>query len=76
MCRRQNNQIVKEMKVNDISIRDSSQISNAFNEHFSTTGPRLAREIPLTRDEGSIYLNNILENWLWIILQIYVNGLD
>ena len=62
VSRRQNNQIVKEMKVNDISIRDSSQISNAFNEQFSTTGPRLAREIPLTWDEGSIYLNNIPEN--------------
>ena len=62
VSRRQNNQIVKEMKVNDISIRDSSQISNAFNEHFSTTGPRLAREIPLTWDKGSIYLNHIHKN--------------
>ena len=54
MSRRQNNQIVKEVKVNDISICDSNKISNAFNEHFSTIGPRLAREIPLTLDEESV----------------------
>ena len=30
-------------------ITNSDQISNAFNEHFSAIGPRLAREIPLTR---------------------------
>ena len=50
------------MKVNDISIRNSNEISNAFNEHFSTVGPRLAREIPLTSDGESIYLNTTLEN--------------
>ena len=31
--------------INDISICNSNEISNAFNEHFSTTGPRLAHEI-------------------------------
>ena len=40
---------------------NSNEISNAFNEHFSTIGPRLAREIPLTSDEESI--NNITENY-------------
>jgi len=34
-----------------------------FNEHFSTIGPRLARKIPLTSDEESIYLKNITENY-------------
>ena len=63
MSRRQNNQIVKDVKVNDISICNSDEISNAFNEHFSTIGPRLAREIPLTSDEDSIYLKNITENY-------------
>ena len=48
MSRRQNNQIVEDVKVYDISICNSNEISNAFNEHFSTIGPRLAREIPLT----------------------------
>ena len=47
----QNNQRVKDVKVNDISIRNSNEI------HFSTVGPRLAREIPLTSDDESIYLN-------------------
>ena len=63
MPRRQSNQIVKDVKVNDISICNSNEISNAFNKHFSTTGPRLAHEIPLTSDEESIYLKNITENY-------------
>ena len=63
MSRRQNNQIVKEVKVKDIPICNSNEISNDFNEHFSTIGPRLAREIPLTSDKESIYLNNIPENF-------------
>ena len=37
-------------------------IQNAFNEYFSTIGPGPAREIPLTSDEESIYLNNTPEN--------------
>ena len=63
MSRRQGDQIVKDVKVNDISICNSNEISNAFNEHFSTIGPRLDREMPLTSDEESIYLNNISENY-------------
>ena len=63
MFRHQKHQIVKEVKVNDISIRNSNEISNAFNEHFSTIGPRLAREIPFTSDEESTYLNNSPENY-------------
>ena len=63
MSRRQNNQIVEDVKVYDISICNSNEISNAFNEHFSTIGPRLAREIPLTSTEESIYLENITENY-------------
>ena len=63
MSRRLNNQLVKEVKVNDISICNSNEISNTFNEHFSTIGPRLAREIPSTSDEVSTYLNNFPENF-------------
>ena len=63
MSRHQSNQIVKDVKVNDISICNSNQISNVFNKHFSTNGPRLAREIPLTSDKESIYLKNITENY-------------
>ena len=55
--------IVKGVKVNDISICNSNEISNVFNEHFSTIRPRLARKIPLTSDEKSIYLKNITENY-------------
>ena len=63
MSRRQSNQIVKGVKVNDISICNSNEISNVFNEHFSTIRPRLARKIPLTSDKKSIYLKNITENY-------------
>ena len=62
-CRRQNNQIVKDVKVYDISICNSNEISNAFNKYFSTIGPRPTREIPLTSDEESTYLENITENY-------------
>ena len=60
MSRRQN-QIVKDVNVNDISICNTKEISNALNEHFSTIGPRLAPEIPLTSDEESIHLNKFLK---------------
>ena len=63
MSRRESIQIVKDVKVNDISICNSNEISNAFNEHFSTIGPRLAPEIPLTSDEESIYLKNTSKNY-------------
>ena len=62
MSRHQNNQTVNEVKVNYISICNSNEISNAFNKFSSTIGPKIVREIPLTSDEGSIYLNNIPEN--------------
>ena len=61
MSRRQNNQLVKEVKVNDIFICNSNEISNTFKEHFSTIGPGLAREIPST--SVSTYLNNFPENF-------------
>ncbi|CAH3159439.1 unnamed protein product, partial [Porites evermanni] len=53
----------KGCESNDIFICNSNEISNAFNEHFLTIGPRLAREVPLTSDEESIYLKNITENY-------------
>ena len=51
------------MKVYDISICNSNEISNAFNKHFSTIGSRLAREMPLTSDVESLYLENMAENY-------------
>ena len=56
------------MKVNYISICNSNEISNAFNEYSSTIGPRLAREIPLTSHEMSIYLNNIRPTTTSVVL--------
>ena len=35
MFGRQNNQIIKKVKVNNISIYNPNDIFNAFNEHFS-----------------------------------------
>ena len=43
--RRINNKTVKELKLNGSIISNSSEISNAFNDHFSTIEPRLANGI-------------------------------
>ena len=39
--RRTNNTTVKELKLNGSIIFNSSELSNAFNDHFSTMGPAL-----------------------------------
>ena len=57
--RRINNTTVKELKLNDAIISNSSELSTVFNGHFSTIGPRLADEIPLTANNDSSYINNI-----------------
>ena len=44
--RRTNNTTVKELKLNGSIISNSSELSHAFNDYFSTVGPRLANEIP------------------------------
>ena len=38
---------VKEFSLNGVSIISLTALSNAFNDHFSTIGPKLASEIPL-----------------------------
>ena len=43
---RTNNTTVKEFKSNGSIISNSSELSKAFNDHFSTIGPRHANEIP------------------------------
>ena len=45
--RKKNNASVKELKLNENSITNSHELSNAFNDHFSTTGTKLANEVPL-----------------------------
>ena len=39
--RRTSNTTVKELKLNGSIISNASELSNAFNDHFSTIGPRL-----------------------------------
>ena len=53
---------MKELKLNDAVISNPSELSNAFNDHFSTIGPRLANEIPSIANNNSSYINNINVN--------------
>ena len=45
---RKNNTFVKELTVNGVSVTNPTDLSDAFNEHFSTIGLKLANEIPPT----------------------------
>ena len=38
---------VKELSLNGVSITNLTALSNTFDDHFSTTGPKLACKIPL-----------------------------
>ena len=44
--RKSNIPSIKELIVNGVSINKTTDLANAFNEHFSTIGPKLADEIP------------------------------
>ena len=44
--RKSNTPSIKELIVNGVSINKSTDLANAFNEHFSTVGPKLANQIP------------------------------
>ena len=44
--RKSNTYSIKEVIVNGVSINKTTDLANAFNEHFSTIGPKLANEIP------------------------------
>ena len=46
------NPSIREINLNGISISESSDLSNAFNDHFSSIGPKLANEIPLSNNNG------------------------
>ena len=50
---------MKELKLNDAIISNSNELSNAFNDHFSTIGSSFADEIPLTANNDSSFINNI-----------------
>ena len=54
---------MKELKLNGSIIFNSSELSNAFNDHFSIIGPRLANEIPPNDNNNDLsYINNINVN--------------
>ena len=51
---------MKELKLNGPIISNSSELSIAFNGHFSPMGPRLANEIPPNDNNNDLsYINNI-----------------
>ena len=61
--RHTNNTTVKELKLNGSIISNSSELSNAFNDHFSTIGPRLANKIPPNDYNNDLsYINEINVN--------------
>ena len=45
--RQKSNASVKELKFDENSVTSSHNLSNAFNDHFSKIGTKLANEIPL-----------------------------
>ena len=49
---------MKELKLNENSVTDSHELSNAFYDHFSTIGTKLANEVPFVID-GSSYADYI-----------------
>ena len=44
--RKSDNPSTKELIVSGVSINKTTDLANAFNEHFSTIGPKLANEMP------------------------------
>ena len=56
-----NNASMKELKLNKNSVTNSHGLSNAVNDHFSTTGTKLANEVPLVTD-SSIYGDYIVSS--------------
>ena len=71
--RRTNNTTVKELKLNGSVISNSSGLFNAFNDHFSAIGPRLANEIPSNDNYNDLSsINNINVNHNKFSLQAIV----
>ena len=54
---------IKELKLNGVSIINAPDLSNAFNDHFSSIEPKLTNEIPLSNGNCISY-------------QEYINGMD
>ena len=47
---------IREINLNGTSVSESSDLSNAFNDHLSSVGPKLANDITLTIDSSSALL--------------------
>ena len=43
---------IREINLNGTSLSESSDLSNAFNDHFSSKGPKLANDIPLSNNNN------------------------
>ena len=64
---------MKELKLNGSIIFNSNELSNAFNDHFSTIGRRLANELsPNDNNDDLSYINNINVNHNKFSLQAIV----
>ena len=56
---------IREINLNGTSISESFDLSNAFNDHFSSIGPKLANDIPLSNNNDHCHreyvkgINNI-----------------
>ena len=61
-----NNTRVTELKLNDAVISNLSELPNAFNDHFSTIGPRLGKENSPIANNNSSYINYINVNIITI----------
>ena len=61
MSHQKNDASVKELKLNENLLTNSHELSNAFNDHFSTIGTKLANEVPLVTD-GSSYADYIVSS--------------
>ena len=57
--RKQNNFHVKEVLMNDTLLHDPEKLSEAFNNHFATIGPKLAEKFPYHGEISHLdYLKN------------------
>ena len=45
---------IREINLNGTFISESSALSNAFNDHFSSIGPKLANDIPLSNNNDTL----------------------
>lgn len=52
------------MSLNGVSITNSTSLSNAFNDHFSTIGSKLASEIPFNNGSSfEEYISGVSERF-------------